>query len=258
MAQTLLKRILVTNDDGVDAPGLEILKRAAESLAKEVWVVAPATDQSGVATSISLQSPLRIDQKGEHCYTVSGTPTDCVAVAVRHLMKETPPDLVLSGINRGANLGAETSYSGTIGGALAALVLKIPAMALSQAFTDNQAIHWETPQACAADTIAQLYRQGWPADVILNVNFPDVSTPHVKPLSVTRQGAGALEDINVIERVDARNRPYFWLKIQRTASENDASSETHQLEQGHITVSPIGFDRTNAEAWAALKSSLEN
>ncbi|MGJ8525967.1 5'-nucleotidase SurE [Halomonadaceae bacterium LMG 33818] len=257
MAHTLLERILITNDDGLDAPGLEILKRAAESLAEEVWVVAPATDQSGVATSISLQSPLRIDHKGERCYAVSGTPTDCVAVAVRHLMKETPPDLVLSGINRGANVGAETSYSGTIGGALAALVLKMPAMALSQAFTDNQAVPWETAQTFAADTIAQLYRQGWPADVVLNVNFPDVSVPHVKPLSVTRQGAGALEDINVIERVDARNRPYFWLKIQRTARENDTSSETHQLEQGHITVSPIGFDRTNAEAWASLRTSLE-
>src|SRR6516225_7319931 len=128
-----LSRVLLTNDDGFDAPGLQALTQVAEEVAEEVWVVAPNYDQSGTSHSLSLHSPLRVSQKAERRYSVSGTPGDCVVMAVRHLMVSGRPDLVLSGINRGANLGIETVLSGTVGAAMTGLLLGIPSMALSQA-----------------------------------------------------------------------------------------------------------------------------
>src|SRR3712207_4781837 len=133
-----LDRVLLTNDDGVDAPGLAVLERAAAELAEEVWVVAPAHDQSGTSHSISLHSPLRLARLGDRRFSVVGTPGDCTVMAVRHLMREDPPDLVLSGVNRGANLGIETVFSGTVGAAMTAMLLGLPAIALSQAFRDRK------------------------------------------------------------------------------------------------------------------------
>ena len=129
----LLSKVLLTNDDGFDAPGLRTLAEVAEELAEEVWIVAPNHDQSGTSHSLSLHTPLRVSHKDERRYSVSGTPGDCVVMAVRHLMMSGRPDLILSGINRGANLGIETVLSGTVGAAMTGLLLGIPSMALSQA-----------------------------------------------------------------------------------------------------------------------------
>ena len=139
----MLDRILLTNDDGIDAPGLAVLERIAAELAREVWVVAPEHDQSGVSHAVSLHHPIRIAERGPRRWAVTGTPGDCVVMAVSHLMQGSVPQLLLSGVNRGANLGIETVFSGTVGGAMTGMMLGIPAIALSQAFTDRARVRWD-------------------------------------------------------------------------------------------------------------------
>src|SRR5918998_2712523 len=151
-----LDRVLLTNDDGIDAPGLAVLEQVAAELAREVWIVAPVHDQSGTSHSISLHSPLRVARLDERRFSVVGTPGDCTVMAVRHLMREDPPTLVLSGVNRGANLGVETVFSGTVGAAMTGMLLGIPSIALSQAFSDRDAVRWETARALAPDVIRRL------------------------------------------------------------------------------------------------------
>lgn len=256
MPAPIWHRVLLTNDDGLDAPGLKVLERVAQTLAREVWVVAPARDQSGVATCLSLHQPLRIEQAGERRWTVSGTPADAVTVALRHLMQDIVPDMVLSGINRGANLGAETLYSGTLGAALTATRLGVPAIALSQAFTDNVAVPWATAKALAPSALATLAEAGTDPAVVLNLNFPDVPAEAAKSLVVCCQGEGAMQDIDVIEGTDPRQKAYYWLKIKRSVEEDAPLSETHCLGEGHITVSPIGIERTDGITFKKLEQYL--
>ena len=170
----LFSRVLLTNDDGIDAPGLRTLTEVAQELAEEVWIVAPDHDQSGTSHSLSLHRPLRVSQKNEHRNSVSGTPGDCVVMAVRHLMMSGRPDLILSGIKRGANLGVETVFSGTVGAAVTGMLLGIPSMALSQAFSDRHAVRWDTARALAPKVIMRFAKGAWSQGSILNINFPDV------------------------------------------------------------------------------------
>src|SRR5215475_12101696 len=169
-------RILLTNDDGIHAPGLAILEKIARILSDDIWVVAPETDQSGVSHSLSLNDPLRVRDIGPRHYAVKGTPTDCVIMGVRHLMKDAAPDLVLSGVNRGQNVAEDVTYSGTIAGAIEGTILGIASIALSQAYSPatKQKPHWETAIAFAPDLIRRVLAEGMPRDVFVNVNFPDV------------------------------------------------------------------------------------
>jgi len=152
----LVPRVLLTNDDGIDAPGLAALEAVAAEIAEEVWVVAPEHDQSGTSHSISLHSPLRISQQGERRFGVAGTPGDCVVMAARHLMLDAPPTLILSGINRGGNLGVETMFSGTVGAAMTGLLLGLPSIALSQTFRDANRVRWDTARTLAPGVIRTL------------------------------------------------------------------------------------------------------
>jgi len=146
MSDFICNRLLLTNDDGIDAPGLRTLESVARRLAKEVWVVAPDKDKSGVSHSLSLHQPLRFRHAGDKRYVVEGTPADCVVMASRYFMTECQPDFILSGINRGANIGNETVFSGTIGAAMTGIMLGIRAVALSQFFTDRQNVRWDTAE----------------------------------------------------------------------------------------------------------------
>src|SRR5208283_1979926 len=157
--------------DGIDAPGLAVLEAVAETLAREVWVVAPEHDQSGVSQSISLHAPLRVRRHGDCRFSVTGTPADCVIAGSRHVLP-APPDLVLSGINRGANLGVETVFSGTVGGAMAGLLLGLPSIALSQAFSDAASVPWNTARTLAPGVIRRVSALEWSGSACLNVNFP--------------------------------------------------------------------------------------
>ncbi len=255
-AQPLFNRILLTNDDGFDAPGLKVLERVALTLAREVWIVAPATDQSGTSHSISLHDPLRVDTRGEHRYAVHGTPGDCVAMALGGLMKDARPELVLSGVNRGANLGTETVFSGTVGAAMTSMLFGVPAIALSQAFADRNAVPWETAAEHAPATLHRLVELGWDADSCLNVNFPPIAASEVGALKVTMQGVGLLGGVDVVTRTDPRELAYHWLKLARGPRDDHPDSETLSLRAGHITVTPLKFERTHDAARERLAAKL--
>lgn len=250
-----IQRILISNDDGIDAPGLSVLEAVAQQLAEEVWVAAPDHDQSGISHALSLHSPLRVTARGERRFSVSGTPGDCVMMAVHELMP-APPQLVLSGINKGANLGVETAFSGTVGAAMAALLVGLPAIALSQAFTDRQAVRWETAQALAGGVIERLWAAGWDANACLNVNFPDVPADQAGPLQATRQGRGRIDGVTITPRADLRDHAYYWLNIRRNDQPDADDSETRVLAAGGISVTPLHFERTEERARAALALRL--
>src|SRR5262250_2021365 len=182
-------RILITNDDGIHSPGLGACLEIARALSAEVWIVAPEIDQSGVSHSLSLNDPLRMREVGERHFAVKGTPTDCVIMGVRHLMKEKP-DLVLSGVNRGRNCAEDVTYSGTVAGPMEGAVLGIPSFALSQAYTaaNREHPHWDTAVQHGPDIIRRVLATGMPRDVLVNVNFPDCPPEAVKGIAVTCQG----------------------------------------------------------------------
>jgi 5'/3'-nucleotidase len=249
-----LSRVLLTNDDGFDAPGLRTLREVAEELAEEVWIVAPDYDQSGTSHSLSLHSPLRISQKDERRYSVSGTPGDCVVMAVRHLMLSGRPDLILSGINRGANLGIETVFSGTVGAAMTGMLLGIPSMALSQVFSDRNAVRWDTARALAPKVIRQFAKGVWTKDSILNINFPDLPIGEIGPIELTTQGIGLMDDVEVVSGIDPRSLEYHWLCLRRTAREDAAGSETFAIGRGQVSVTPLQFERTNQNILASLQA----
>jgi 5'-nucleotidase len=252
----VLDRILLTNDDGIDAPGLAVLVDIACELAREVWVVAPQHDQSGVSHAISLHHPLRVVPQAERRFAVTGTPGDCVVMGVCHLMGEAKPDLVLSGVNRGANLGMETVFSGTVGGAMTAMMLGIPAIGLSQAFTDRERVPWETARNLGAGVVRQLLAIGWSADTCLNVNFPDCAPAEAGPVALTRQGVGLLSGMNVESGTDPRGIGYHWINFARSPRAQGPDSDAAAIAAGRIAVTPIRYDRTDEPAFAALAAHL--
>ncbi len=189
-------RILVTNDDGVHSPGLDACAEIARSLGDEVWIVAPEYDQSGVSHSLSLNDPLRLRQVGERHYAVKGTPTDCVIMGARHLMKEMP-DLVLSGVNRGRNVAEDVSYSGTVAGAIEGTVLGVPSFALSQcySFATKANPPYETAIHHAPGIIKRVLEAEMPAGILVNINFPDCPPDQVAA-SRSRSRASAIRSFS--------------------------------------------------------------
>src|SRR3954471_19503561 len=167
-------RILITNDDGIHAPGLQACEKIARALSDDIWIVAPESDQSGVSHSLSLNDPLRLREVGERHFAVKGTPTDCIIMGARHIMKDRP-DLVLSGVNRGRNAAEDVTYSGTVAGAMEGAVLGIPSLELSQAYKSGSRPHphWQTAIEHGPDLIRRILAEGIPKDVLVNVNFPD-------------------------------------------------------------------------------------
>ena len=257
MADPIIDRVLLTNDDGLDTPGLTVLEEVARELAREVWVVAPERDQSGTSHSISLHDPLRATARGERRFAVLGTPGDCVVLATRHLMEGALPDLVLSGVNRGANVGVETVFSGTVGAAMTALLLGLPAMALSQAFSYREPVRWETARALAPGAIRRLLASGWESErACLNVNFPHASPEEAGPLTATRQGVGLVQTIDVSERTDPRGINYQWLQFRRGPRENAPDAEVTAVMSGRVSVTPLRFERTDERSFAALSDAL--
>ncbi|MBB5754587.1 5'/3'-nucleotidase SurE [Prosthecomicrobium pneumaticum] len=238
-------RILITNDDGIHAPGLQVLKRIAESIADEVWVVAPETDQSGLAHSLTLNDPLRLRAVSERVYALRGTPTDCVIMGVRHVLPE-PPDLVLSGVNSGQNTADDVSYSGTVAGAIEGTLLGIPAIALSQAydFADGRRIiPWDTAERHAPAIIRKLLDKPAPRGCFYNINFPNVAPDAVTGVEVTSQGQFP-HRLFIDERRDGRGNPYFWVHHRRSADTPPEGSDVHAIGAGAISITPLRIDQT--------------
>jgi 5'-nucleotidase len=252
----VLDRILITNDDGIDAPGLAVLEHIAAELAHEVWVVAPEHDQSGISHAISLHHPVRIISQGPRRFGITGTPGDCAVAGICHLMPDAPPDLVLSGVNRGANLGMETVFSGTVGGAMTAMMLGVPAIALSQSFVSRDAVPWHIARGHGPRVIRDLLARGWPSQACLNINFPDRPEDQVGPATLCRQGVGRITGMDVETRTDPRGSAYHWISFRHGRREQAAESDFDALRQGRITVTPLRYDRTDEDAFAALATHL--
>src|ERR1700754_3840473 len=213
-------RILITNDDGIHAPGLAVCEEIARVLSDDVWIVAPESDQSGVSHSLSLNDPLRLREVAPKHFAVKGTPTDCVIMGVRHIMKDNPPDLVLSGVNRGQNVAEDVTYSGTIAGAMEGALLGVPSIALSQAYggaVGRPQIEWEATETHAAPVIRTILEAGIAPGGLVNVNFPACPAYEVTGVALTSQGRRNTELMRVEERRDGRGFPYFWLMFQRGA-----------------------------------------
>jgi 5'-nucleotidase len=254
--RTVLDRVMLTNDDGIDAPGMRVLEEIAAQIANEVWVVAPEHDQSGQSHAISLHHALRISERGERRFGVTGTPGDCAAIGLCHLMKDTPPQLVLSGVNRGLNLGLETVFSGTVGGAMTAMMLGVPALALSQAFVKRDAVPWDTARTLGAETISRLLAVGWGKNAVLNINFPPVPAAEAGPVTLARQGEGAVAGMQVETRVDPRGMSYHWLNFKRGDIQQGPESDYSAMRAGKIVVTPLRYDRTDDEAYTELAEHL--
>lgn len=252
----VLSRVLLTNDDGIDAPGMAVLEEIAAELAEEVWVVAPEQDQSGQSHAVSLHHALRIGDRGPRRFGVTGTPGDCAAVGICHLMRDAPPRLVLSGVNRGMNLGLETVFSGTVGGAMTSMMLGVPAIALSQAFSDRTNVPWDTARALGADVVRRLWAMGWSKSACLNVNLPSLPPGDVGEMTLARQGVGMIDGMDVDARVDPRGLTYHWLSFRRRDREQGPESDYSALRAGRIVVTPLRYDRTDDEAYADLAKKL--
>ncbi len=249
-------KLLLTNDDGIDAPGLAVLEHIAAELAREVWVVAPEHDQSGISHAISLHHPIRVTERGPRRFGITGSPGDCAVMGVCHLMPDAAPQLILSGVNRGANLGMETVFSGTVGGAMTGMMLGIPSIALSQAWTDRANVPWDTARTLGAATVRRMLEIGWSADTCLDVNFPDRPAAEVGPPTLCRQGVGMIRGMDVETRTDPRGLTYHWINFRRGRREQAPESDIDTLGAGHIAITPIRYDRTDEDAFTALAAHL--
>ncbi|HEY7644002.1 MAG TPA: 5'/3'-nucleotidase SurE [Hyphomicrobiales bacterium] len=253
-------RILITNDDGIEAPGLDALQAIASELSDDVWVVAPETDQSGAAHSLTLHEPLRLRKLGERTYAVKGTPTDCVIMGVRHILQDQGPDLVLSGVNAGHNVADDVTYSGTIAGAIEGTLLGIRSCALSLAadYEKRGELRWKTPMAHGAGLIGRLMKIGWPENVVMNINFPDCEPEAVRGIEVTNQGKRNQDYLRILDRTDGRGKPYYWLGFNRQLSDPEEGCDLCALRQLYISVTPLYLDLTHAETCRKLKEALNS
>jgi 5'-nucleotidase len=252
-------RILLTNDDGIHAPGLAVLETIASELSDDVFVVAPETDQSGVAHSLSLSDPLRLREISPRHYALKGTPTDCVIMGVRMIMADKRPDLVLSGVNRGQNAAEDVTYSGTIAGAMEGAMLGIPSIALSQAYAGvhgRTSIEWDAAQAHAVPLIRKILAAGVSSGGLVNVNFPACAADEVEGIAFSRQGRRNAELMRVEQRRDGRGFPYFWLMFQRAEIQFDDGTDLAALAERKISVTPLRLDLTDDESRLRLEKAF--
>lgn len=251
-------RILLTNDDGIHAPGLEVLEHIAGALSDDVWVIAPESEQSGAGHSLTLNQPLRYRKAASRRYAVQGTPTDCVMMAVNHIMKDNKPDLILSGVNRGANLGEDVTYSGTIAAAMEGLLTGVPSVALSQAINpDVGRVDWSAAERYGAPIVKSLLDEGWPGNVLMNVNFPATGGDSVKGIRVTHQGRRNLTDMRVEQRKDMRGIAYYWFALSRGLGAQPDDSDLQTVRDGYVSITPLHLDLTHEETMRRLDTVLE-
>jgi 5'-nucleotidase len=254
-------RILCTNDDGIHAPGLKVVEEIARALSDDVWIVAPELDQSGVSHSLSLNDPLRLREVGPRHFAVRGTPTDCVIMGARHILGDTRPDIVLSGVNRGRNVAEDVVYSGTIAGALEGTILGLPSFALSQEFSiaTREAPLWDTALKFGPLILRKVIAAGIPKNTVINVNFPACAPDDVLGIRVTRQGKRNLGFLRVDERRDGRGNPYFWIGFERAAALEtpEEGTDLAALAARYVSVTPLRLDRTDEAFSDALTDMLK-
>ena len=252
-------RILLTNDDGVFAPGLAVLEEIARSVTDDVWIVAPHEEQSGKARAVTLTDPVRVRQEGEKRYAVAGTPADAVLLGVMDILKDHRPDLVLSGVNRGQNIAEDTSQSGTVAAAIEGMHLGVPSIAFSQSrnFRRGEPIPWETGRAWGPRVLKALLASPWPKNVVLNVNFPDRLPDDVAGIEVTRQGFRDEAISTLDKRTDLRGNDYFWIGYSGKLSEPPEGTDLRAIYEGRISITPLHIDMTHHAYRAELERTLK-
>jgi 5'-nucleotidase len=233
-------RLLLTNDDGVHAPGLAALARALAP-AHDVWVVAPASERSAQSHSLTMHKPLRLHRLGDQRFSVSGTPADCVYLGLHHVLADARPDLVLSGINHGTNLGSDVHYSGTVAGAREACLQGVPAVAVSLERGDP--MRWDTAAGVVLQVVARLAAAPLPPGVLLNVNVPNVPPSALRGVRPCRLGERFYAP-KVDARTDPRGQPYFWLGGPHSHFGEDPETDGPLLSEGWATMTPLSADAT--------------
>lgn len=248
-------RILLTNDDGIHAPGLALLEQIAATLSDDVWVCAPAEEQSGAGHSLTLHQPVRLRTHGGQRFSVTGTPTDAVNLALRKLFPDKAPDLVISGINAGENLGDDVTYSGTISAAMEAALAGIPAIALSQEQRVPGLIggsRFDAAASWAARVLAPLIDVRMARRTLINVNFPELPADQVKGVRVVRQGFHDYDRGSLVEGADPRGRPYYWFGLQEAEPTLDHGTDLEAVSDGYVSITPLQLDFTHYAAMDGL------
>lgn len=258
-------RILLVNDDGIDAPGMRVLEKVARQIANEVFVVAPEENRSGASHSLSIGMPVRVREIDRWHYAVTGTPTECVMLALQELLADNPPTVCLAGINRGPNLADDTAYSGTIAAARESTQLGVPAVAMSQVFVpgeknfglgEDRKIHWSTAERWAPPVLKGLLANTWDGSVFMNLNFPGVPPEQVRGLRITRQGRRP-PGCYVLERdADANGEPYYRMLLAYEDGTPAADSDIQAIADGYVSLSPLSLDLTATESLQTLAEDM--
>ena len=249
-------RVLVTNDDGIHAPGLKVLEKLAKTLSDDVWVVAPETEQSATSHSLTLRRPLRERRLGPKRFSVDGTPTDCVLIAKHQIMADCQPDLVLSGINDGGNLGEDVTYSGTVAAAMEAALLGIRAIAFSQQRPPDGSVRWKVAEKHLPDIVRRLADIEWARDLLVNVNFPAVAPDDVTGIFVCRQGRRD-QGTSVTEGEDPSGRRFVWIGGYQVDDSSDTDTDLAVTAKGGISVTPLHLDLTHAATMKRMKGVFD-
>lgn len=250
-------RILITNDDGINATGLKVLETIARTHSDDVWIVAPEHDQSSVSHSLTLRRPFRITEISPKKYAVSGTPTDCVLTAIESLMVNNLPDLVLSGVNNGANLAEDVTYSGTVAAALEATILGIPAIAFSLTNELRQPVKWATAEHWGPIVLEKILKSPIPEQVLINVNFPNVIHKSVEGIRITRQGQRKMFD-RIYQREDPWGIPYYWIgpgdqRYNNVGEFAEPGTDIEAIGKKCISITPLSLDITHNKTLEQLK-----
>ena len=260
-------RILLVNDDGIDAPGMQVLESVARQIADEVFVVAPEKNRSGASHSLSIGMPVRVRKIDRYHYAVTGTPTECVMLALQELLTDNRPTVCLAGINRGPNLADDTAYSGTIAAARESTQLGVPAVAMSQVFVpgeknfglgEDRKIHWETSERWAPTVLKHLLAGPWNDSVFMNLNFPGVPPEQVRGLRITRQGRRPPGCYVLEQDVDSNGEPYYRMLLAYEDGTPDPGSDIKAIADGYISLSPLGLDLTATESLGTLAEEMDD
>jgi 5'-nucleotidase len=245
-------RVLVSNDDGVDAPGIKALAKGLRDAGHEVLVVAPDRDRSGASNSLTLDAPIRVVQLDAQTWKVYGTPTDCVHVAITGML-EIEPDIVVSGINNTANLGDDVIYSGTVAAAMEGRFLGLPAVAMSLVTADHNGKHYESAARAAVEIVERLRTDPLPADTILNVNVPDLPWHEIRGFETSRLGNRHRAEPCTPQQ-DPRGRQWWWIGAAGQEADAGPGTDFNAVRSGHIAISPIHVDLTRYQALEQVAS----
>ncbi len=254
-------RILVTNDDGYHAPGLAVLEEIAAQFSDDIWVCAPSEEQSGAGHSLTLNRPVRLQKFAERRFAVTGTPTDSVMMALREVL-DTPPDLILSGVNRGANLGDDITYSGTVSAAIEGALAGIRSIALSQVYGPGNngggdAELFDAAAKWGAKAIGPLLDAPFAARTLVNVNFPPRPARDVEGIRVVRQGFHDYSRGSIVEGKDPRGASYFWFGLHAIEHTLDHGTDLEAIADGHVAITPLQLDLTHYSSISSLAERFE-